>query len=119
MLAHDLAIWLLKGPNEEVVFQVGHSLWPFEQVAEEYGKDHAREMDTEGQLYTDVMDVRLTNLFGFKQVVKIGNKSVWVEDLENEEGDFESLDGPLTKGEWGTSDGRINEILIDLLENDQ
>lgn len=119
MLAHDLATWLLRGPNEEVMFEVGHALWPFAEVADDYGKDHAREMDVEGQLFDTVMDVELKDSFGFKRVVKIGYKDIWVTDLEKPEEEFEALDGPCDNGEWGTSDGRINEVLSNLLELDQ
>lgn len=111
MKAHDLALWLLKGPNEEVLFEVGHELWPFASVAEEYGKEHAREMDAEGQLLTHVMDITLSDFLGFKRVIKIGSKDIWTEDLEKPEAEFESLDGPCDSGEWGTSDGRIDEVL--------
>jgi hypothetical protein len=48
-------------------------------------------LDTEGDLYPDVMDIRLDIPLGWKRVIKIGDKETWVEDLGKDPEAFEEL----------------------------
>lgn len=93
MLAHDLATWLLAGPNEKVEFELAHSLFSFEELAGDYGKEAARDLDVEGSLFDDVMDIYLHLPFGPAIRVKIGSNECVTEDLGKEP--MEVLDGPI------------------------
>jgi hypothetical protein len=78
MLAHDLAKWLLSGPNKQVTFEVAHSMWDFEDASDEYGREAAKALDVEGWRLPDVVAVDRDDA---GVVVKVASNLAVVDNL--------------------------------------
>lgn len=84
MLAHDLALWLLSCPNEEVQFEKVHRTWTHDELMEiasgDFREKEIANFDDSDGYYRAVYDVQFTHHGDGAEVrVRVGDPGAMAE----------------------------------------
>lgn len=84
MLAHDLALWLLSCPNEEVQFEKVHRTWTHDELMEiasgDFREKEIAGFDDSGGYYRTVYDVQFTHHGNGAEIrVRVGDPDAMTE----------------------------------------